>query len=161
MFDAPVDAWYVWLGVAIASLVVFGVAAELPTTPPPDATRAVNTVDSVAGCEYTATAEQPLSAREIKLDSRGLGLRGKGGTAHAAFVSDSVVPVGSVDGSKRDTRLRRVLNGTPPDVVFDSPTDFDSAIRDEQNHRAEWMGADSTLRIRCVSWGGVDATLVS
>ncbi|WP_049971228.1 DUF7283 family protein [Haladaptatus cibarius] len=161
MFDAPVDAWYVWLGVAVASLAVFGVAAELPTTPPPDAVRAVNTVDSVAGCEYTATAEHPISAREVKLDARGIGLRGVGGSAHAAFVSDSVVPVGSVDGSKRDTNLRRVLNGEPPDSVFDSPTDFASAVRVAGNRKATWQGADNTLRIRCVSWEGVDATLVA
>lgn len=140
---------------------MFGVAAELPTTPPPDAARAVNTVDSVTGCEYTATAEHPISAREVKLGAHRLGLRGVGGTAHATFVSDSVVPVGNVAGSKRGTNLRRVLNGEPPASVFASPTDFASAVRVAGNRRATWQGADNTLQIRCVSWEGVDATLVA
>nr|WP_254662839.1 hypothetical protein [Haladaptatus sp. W1] len=78
MFDAPLDAWYVWLGVTVVSFAVLGVAIELPTAPPPNAASVADTVDSVAGCTYTATAEHPLSARKIKLGPRRLGLNGKG-----------------------------------------------------------------------------------
>ncbi|WP_266076022.1 DUF7283 family protein [Haladaptatus caseinilyticus] len=155
MFDTPVDAWYIWLGVTVASFVVFGVATELPTSPPPDATRAANTVDVVAGCEYTATAEHPLSAREIKLGRRGLGLRGDDGSAHATFAHDSVVPI------EEGTKLWRLLRGEHPSTLFDSSSAFRSAARDAQNGRPTWKSAESTLLIRCVSWEGVDATLVS
>ncbi len=157
MFDAPVDAWYVWLGVTLASVAVFGVATELPTAPPPDAARAADTVDSVSGCEYTATAEHPLSALEIKLGSHRLGLRGEGGTAHATFANGPVVPVEAVD----DGRLRNVLAGTPPSAIFDSPAEFRRTTRTAQNRRAVWHRAKSALRIRCVSWEGVDATLIA
>lgn len=155
MFDAPVDAWYVWLGVTAASLVAFGVAAELPTAPPPDAARVADTVDSVAGCEYAATAEHPLSARQIKLGSYRLGLRGDGGAAHATFAYGPVAPV---EGS---ARLRRVLDGTPPKTVFGSPAELRAAVADARETRPKWKRAENTLRVRCVSWEGVDATLVS
>ena len=41
MFDAPVDAWYVWVGLAVASLALFGTAGSLPSTAPPDAVATV------------------------------------------------------------------------------------------------------------------------
>ncbi|KZN24159.1 hypothetical protein A4G99_06850 [Haladaptatus sp. R4] len=160
MFDAPLDAWYVWLGVATVSLAVFGVAIDLPTSPPPDAASVADTVDSVAGCTYSATAEHPLTARQIRLGSRRLGLRDDGGTAHATFRYGPVVPVfAASDGS--DRKLRRILSGTPPSAVFDSSDAFRRAVRTARNRRPSWERAESRLRVRCVSWGGVDATLVS
>ncbi|WP_423745527.1 hypothetical protein V5735_06035 (plasmid) [Haladaptatus sp. SPP-AMP-3] len=163
MFDAPLDAWYVWLGVTVVSFAVLGVAIELPTAPPPNAASVADTVDSVAGCTYTATAEHPLSARKIKLGSRRLGLDGKGGTAHATFAYGPVVPVVPGGGRRSDStsRLNRVLSGSPPSAVFDSPADFRATIREFRDHRPVWRRAHSTLRARCVSWEGVDATLVS
>lgn len=159
MFDAPLDAWYVWLGVATVSFAIFGVAVELPRSPPPDAASAAGTVDSVAGCTYTATAEHPLSAREIKLGAHRLGLQGDGGTVHATFRYGPVVPVETNRASGE--RLNRVLSGTPPTTVFDSPTAFRRAIRTARNRQPKWKRAESRLRVRCVSWEGVDATLVS
>ncbi|EFW90748.1 hypothetical protein ZOD2009_16418 [Haladaptatus paucihalophilus DX253] len=163
MFDAPLDAWYVWLGVTVVSFAVLGVAIELPTAPPPNAASVADTVDSVAGCTYTATAEHPLSARKIKLGPRRLGLNGKGGIAHATFAYGPVVPVVPDGGRRSDStsRLNRVLSGSPPSAVFDSPADFRAAIRESRDHQSVWRRAHSTLRVRCVSWEGVDATLVS
>ena len=37
MFEAPLDAWYVWLGLAAVSATAVGVVAGLPAAPPPDA----------------------------------------------------------------------------------------------------------------------------
>jgi hypothetical protein len=164
MFDAPLDAWYVWFGVAVVSLAVLGVAIELPTAPPPNAASVVDTVDSVAGCSYTATAEHPLSARKIKLGPRRLGLQGAGGTAHSTFAYGPIVPVSgdTPDNTGRSgERLDRVLSGSPPSAVFDSPAEFRAAIRKSKERRPAWKRAERTLRARCVSWGGVDATLVS
>ncbi len=160
MFDAPLDAWYVWLGVAMVSVAVFGVAIELPTSPPPNAVSVADTVDSVAGCTYTATAEHPLSAREIKLGPHRLGLRDDGGTAHATFRYGPVVPV-AVGDDNSDGRLARVLSGTPPSTVFNSTREFRRVIRDARNRQRVWKRAGSRLSVRCVSWEGVDATLVS
>ncbi len=162
MFDAPLDAWYVWLGVAAVSLAVFGVAIELPTSPPPNAASAADTVDSVAGCPYIATAEHPLKAGQIKLGPRQLDLRDNGGTAHATFRYGPIVPVSVVAaGRNPNGKLARVLAGTPPSTVFDSPGAFQRSIRDARNRQPTWEQAKSRLRVRCVSWEGVDATLVS
>lgn len=164
MFDAPLDAWYVWFGVTVVSLALLGVAIELPTAPPPNAASVADTVDSVAGCSYTATAEHPISARKIKLGPRRLGLEGAGGTAHSTFAYGPIVPViGATTGKygRSGKRLDRVLSGSPPSAVFDSPTDFRAAIRNSRERRPVWKRAERTLRARCVSWEGVDATLVS
>nr|WP_254662838.1 hypothetical protein [Haladaptatus sp. W1] len=53
------------------------------------------------------------------------------------------------------------MSGSPPSAVFDSPADFRAAIRESRHHQSVWRRAHSTLRVRCVSWEGVDATLVS
>nr|WP_225333604.1 hypothetical protein [Halomicrobium urmianum] len=48
MFDVPVDAWYVWLGVAAASVTALGTVAALPSGTPPDAAAAADAIDRVA-----------------------------------------------------------------------------------------------------------------
>ena len=67
MFEIHADAMYTWVGLAVVSVAVFGVAATLPTTPPPDATGLAHTVDSVATSEYAATAEHGLAAERIRI----------------------------------------------------------------------------------------------
>jgi hypothetical protein len=155
MFDAPADAAYLVLGVAAASAAVFGVAVHLPTSPPPDAARAADAVDSVTGCPYDSTAEVPLSVTEIRIEPHGLDLRDDGGTAHATFAFGPVTP------AETDDRLDRVLRGTPPESAFESPADFRAAIDRAHGTRARWRSADDRLLARCVSWEGVDATLVA
>jgi hypothetical protein len=49
--EAPADAWYVWVGVALVSMTVAGVVGGLPSQPPPDSQTAANTVDRVAVSE--------------------------------------------------------------------------------------------------------------
>ncbi|WP_433627954.1 DUF7283 family protein [Halomicrococcus sp. NG-SE-24] len=155
MLDAPVDAWYVWIGVAAASAAAFGVAASFPTAPPPDAAGVASTVDSVADCEYAATAEHPLSADEIRIGAHRLGLRGDGGTAHATFAYGPVAPVAAGTG------LDAVAHGASPETAFDSPAVFRTAVRDARDRRPEWRPAADRLLVRCVSWEGFDATLVA
>ncbi|WP_311170962.1 DUF7283 family protein [Halobellus ordinarius] len=157
MFDLPLEAWYGWIGLSLAGVALVGAAAGLPTTPPPDAGAAAGTVDRVAAAEYTATAEHPLEADEIRLGTRRIGLRSDAGTAHATLAFGPVTPV--PDG---DSPLRDVLYGTPPSRVFDSPQAFREAIvaarADGQD--ATWREIDRTLIVRRVTWEGVDVVLV-
>jgi hypothetical protein len=154
MFDAPVDAWYVWLGLAVASLAVFGSASSLPTTPPPDAADTADTVDSVAAAEYETTAEHPLSAAAVRVGPHRLSLRNDAGTSHAEFAFGPVTPVG------RDSRLERVLHGTPVDVVFADRRSFQEAGIDARAREPAWTAVDRSLVVRRVSWEGQDVTLV-
>jgi hypothetical protein len=154
MFDAPVDAWYVWVGLAVASLALFGTAGSLPSTAPPDAAGAADTVERVAVASHETTAEHPVSADAIRLGPHRLALRNDGGTSHAAFAFGPVTPV--ADGSKLDA----VLHGTPTDVVFDSRGGFQQAVVDARTRDPVWHPTDRSLVVRRVSWEGYDVTLV-
>lgn len=154
MFDVPVDAWYTWLGLAVASVAVFGVAAALPTAPPPDAAGVAGTVDRVASAEYVATAEHPLDADEVRLGRRRVGLRNDAGTTHATFAFGPVTPV------QRGTPLADVLYGASPRRVYDSDAAFRRALRDARNRRPRWVEADGSLVVRHLRVGGDDVTLV-
>ncbi|WP_435361294.1 DUF7283 family protein [Haloarchaeobius sp. DFWS5] len=157
MFDVPMDAWYCWLGVAAVGLVVAGVAVELPTTAPPDATGVAATVDAVAGATYPSTAEHPVDADAARLGPHRLGLRNDGGTAHARFAFAPVVPVG--DGGP----LARVATGAHPRQVFDSPAAFQRAADRRIASVGEdprWRPVDGRIVVRQVHWEGVRVTLV-
>ncbi|MFC7194298.1 hypothetical protein ACFQL4_05895 [Halosimplex aquaticum] len=108
MFDTAVESTYVWLALAVVGAGVFGLALRIPTAPPPDATGVARTVDSVASSPHEATARHPLDARQIRLGSHRLGLRGPGGDAHASLAYGPVVPATGGDGD----RLAAVLEGT-------------------------------------------------
>lgn len=153
MFDVPLDAWYAWLGLSLASVAVFGAAGSLPTAAPPDAAGAAETVDRIAAAEYAATAEHPLTADAVRLGPRGIALRNDAGTAGVTF-STVVTPV--ADGSD----LATVAHGTPAAEEFDSPRAFRQAVIEARAGEPAWTTADRTLLVRRVSWRGVDVTLV-
>lgn len=154
MFDVPLDAWYSWLGLSLASLALFGVVTGLPTTAPPDATSVANTVDRVAASSHPTTAEHPLDATAIRLGPHRVGLKNSGGNAHASFAFGPVTPV--VD----DSRLQQVLYGRPPSDVFDSRREFQQALVEARTEPPTWEPVDRTLVVRRVSWASVDAVLV-
>ncbi|MFB6160814.1 MAG: hypothetical protein ABEJ61_06515 [Haloferacaceae archaeon] len=154
MFDAPVDGWYAWLGVAAASAALFGVAAGLPTAPPPDAAGVADTVDRTATAEFDATAEHPLDAAAVELTPRSVGLRNDAGTTHARFVYGPVTPV--VEG----TPLWRVLAGVPPDRAFESDRAFRRAVERARRRAARWRPVDGPLLVRHLALEGQDVTLV-
>lgn len=153
MFDVPVDAWYLWLGAATASLALLGSALALPTTPAPDAASVADTVDSVAASPYAAVGEHPLTADEIKLTGRTVALGTDGATGRARFAYGPVVPV-------RNGPLRTVLVGTPPQRAFESPETFGRAVESARDRDPAWRPAPDRLLVRRVTWGGVDVTLV-
>lgn len=154
MFDVPADAWYLWVGLAAASVAAFGVAAQLPTEPPPDAAAAANAVDVIAASPHPASLTYPLTGDEVRLGPERIALRTDGGTARASFAYGPVIPV--QDG----TLLWEVLRGARPAHVFESPAALERAAAAARERPAEWRPADDSLRARYVSWEGVDVTLV-
>ena len=153
MFDAPVDAWYVWLGVALASSIAFGLAASLPEKPPPDAAGVAATVDAVAASSHQTTASHPLVADAVKLGPHRVALRTDGAVAHATFAYGPVVPVAP------GTALWSVLRGTLPNRAFASPAAFRRAVESARDRPESWRTSEE-LTVRAVSWEGVDVTLV-
>lgn len=154
MFDAPADTWYLWLGIATASLVAVSVAISLPTSPPPDATGLAATIDSVATSPHNATAEHPLDADEIRLGPHRIGLRDDGGAGHATVAYGPVTPAGN------SSKLTQILEGVPPGTVFDSQSAFRNATATARNASHEWHHTDDRLLVRRVTWGEFDVTLV-
>jgi hypothetical protein len=153
VFETPIDAWYVWLGTAAASLAVFGVAMSLPTAPPPDAATAADTVDSIAGVGHNATGVHPIAAEAVQLSPHAVALRGHGGIAREQLSFGPVTPVADGDA------LARVLAGVPPEQVFADPSEFRRAADRARRSAPGWQSATS-LRIRTVVWGDVHVTLV-
>lgn len=153
MFDVPADAWYVWLGVAAASVAVAGVAVDLPARPPPDAAAAAAAVDAVAAGGHAATTTHPLRATAVRVGPRRIALRNAAGTASAAFAFGPVTPAAP------DDRLRRVLRGAPPSRVFASPAALRRAAAAARAGDPRFRPTDGRLRVRRVRWGEVDVTL--
>ncbi|WP_380675489.1 DUF7283 family protein [Salinigranum sp. GCM10025319] len=153
MFDAPIDAWYVWLGLSVASLAVFGVATSLPTAPVPDTAGVAETIDRVATTEYDTTASRDLDATAVRLGPRRIGLRNDAGAAHATL-SYPVVPV------RPGTRLARVLHGQPPTAAFPSRAAFERAVESARNRGVRWRPAGDAIHARHLVSGGLDVTLV-
>lgn len=154
VFDAPLDAWYIWLGLAVASGATLTVASGMPAASPPDAAGAARTVDATAASEYAAVGEHPLpNADEVRVGRDTLSLRGPGGTAHAPIGYGPVTP------AHGDERLLAVLRGSPPFETFGSVDAFEAALADASEPATTWHRTDR-LTVRRVSWEGIDAVLV-
>jgi hypothetical protein len=152
MFSPPVESWPLWVGLALTSAAVLGVATDLPRTAPPDATSVARTVDGVAASDYAAVGEHPLRADAVRVARGRIALRRGDRTDRATLRYGPVVP--AFDGS-----LARVRSGTPPDHAFDSPAAFARAVAAARD-RSGWHVAPERLTARRVEWGGVDVTLV-
>jgi len=154
MIGVPVDAWYIWLGLSLASAALVGIGATLPTAPPPAAADTADTVDRTAATAHPATAEHPLDARAIRVGPRRLGLRNDAGTTHATFAFGPVTPAVGSRG------LRAVLRGAPPESRFDSGEALCAAGADARQQPSKWRPVDGPLIVRHVVWEGCDVTLV-
>ena len=154
MLGVPIDAWYTWLGLSIASIALVGVGAALPTGPPPAADDVADTVDRTAATAHPATAEHPLAARAVRIEPRSVGLRNDAGTTHATFAFGPVTP------SARSDALTDVLRGVPPGSRFDSGSALCAAARTARERPSRWRPADDPLIVRHVVWEGCDVTLV-
>jgi hypothetical protein len=153
MLDTPADTWYVWLGLAVASVLVTGTAFQLLDRTAGGAERVADAIDEVAASSYQAVERIPLDARAIRLASSRLSIRTRRGVAHASLVFGPIVPA-------RDGRLGAVLRGRPVRAVFDDPVALQAALQARRTRTGTWRTAPESLTARRVSWGEVDATLV-
>ncbi|WP_435195705.1 DUF7283 family protein [Natronomonas sp. EA1] len=152
MFDAPSDLPLVWLGLALVSVAVAGVAVGLPTAPPPDATHVAAQIDRVAASDHTAVTELRLGADRIRLRSGAVALESDGVRAHASLRYGPVTPVSGGD-------LDAVLHGAAPEAMYASPRAFARAAA-RARVGSGWRPAPETLVVRHVTWGETDVTLV-
>jgi hypothetical protein len=161
VFETHLDATYAWLGLAVVSVATVGVTATLPASPPPDAAGVAHTIETVAGGEYPATAEHGLAADRIRLTPRAISLDGDGGRARAPLHVPRITPVPPGEGSDSgDGRLRRVLDGVPPDAAFDDSEALAAAAERARTADRGWLPAPERLTVRRVHYGGVHVTPV-
>ncbi|WP_096394046.1 hypothetical protein [Halorubrum trapanicum] len=165
MFETHLDATYAWLGLAVVSVAAVGVAASFPASPPPDADGVARTIDSVADGEYPATAEHGITAERLRLAEGSVSLGDDRETARATLDAPRITPVirpdaGMTPNATTDPRLRRVLDGAPPDAAFDDPAAFAAAAERARAADAAWMPAPERVTVRRVHYGGVRVTLV-
>lgn len=157
MMDLPAETPLLWVGLVVAAASLLAIVGALPTRPAPDAVGAARTVDSIAAGDAPASASHPLSAAQVRLRPRGLAVRrsptADGGVSRAQFAFGPVTPV------RPTSPLWAVLEGTPPDEMFDSPVEFQQAVVEARTARPRWVSAEH-LTVRGVSWDGYRVTLV-
>ncbi len=162
--EAPVDAWYVWIGVAAVSAALAGIAVQLPSDAPPDANEAANTIDEVAASTTQSVAAYDHGAKEVKLETDRISMRNDGGTTRSSIVFGPLTPIHAVSDDETRAALDRILDGEqPPDVIADSRTlDSETELLDaaeaaRTEHRAggaEWRPAAGELRVRSLTLDG-------
>ncbi|WP_424019920.1 DUF7283 family protein [Halorientalis pallida] len=169
-FEAPADAWYVFLGVALVSVAMAGVALGLPSAAPPDANAAANTIDRVAASTQNASASYEHDADRLWVGTKRVRLENDGGgSAEASIAFGRMVFV----RHDADEKLDEVLHGASPAAVYSGASPSPRAAfradiqhaRDEMNDEArndepDWWTANGQLRVRKVEWRGVSVTLV-
>lgn len=154
MFDPPLDAPPVLVALAIVALTTVGLATAIAPTPPTDASRLAGAVDRVAASPVPTATHVETSADSVRLTPHRIWTRGDAGPGSATFATGPVTPV------RADTRLARVLAGAPPHEVFQTPVDFEVALRHARSAPHDWHEDPAALQIRRVSWEGIDGTLV-
>ncbi|QSW99371.1 DUF7283 family protein [Haloterrigena alkaliphila] len=125
-WEAPVDAWYVFLAVSIVSVAVAGVVFGLPTGPPPDSNQAANAIESVASSPTEASATWAYEAETVVIDGPTIEMENEHGTSHASAEYDAVVvPVNDSD------RLENIARG----AAFEA--EYADELDDEDTHAVQ------------------------
>ncbi len=166
--EAPADAWYVWVGVALASIAVAGVVAGLPSQPPPDASTAANTVDRVAASEYGTTATYDPEATAVRIGTRQIGLRNDGGTQYASVSFGAMTPIGAARGATHAAGTALLSGVSPQQAVEQTAIDSELELRKRlaevreriDTRGANWRPLEGKLRIRSVRIDGRIVVLV-
>ena len=120
--EAPADAWYVYLAVAIVSIALAGLALGVSTGPPPDAEQAANTIEGATASELTASASYDHDADVVTIDRQTITMENDHGTAHASFSYGIVVPVNG------DERLENLVYGA------DFADEYETELQDGDTH---------------------------
>ena len=159
--DAPMDAWYIWVGVALVSIGLMAFAVGLPSQPPPDAGRAAAAIDRVGASEYDAATSLDHDAETIRVGPGRIALRNSGGTDRATLSFGPVLPreALALNNSQR-TVLDGVLAGERPlptglhDIISDALGRLDTTA-------GEWRPVTDPLRARSVRVDGQRVVLVA
>jgi len=167
-FETPVDAWYVWVGAGIVSVTLLAFVVGLPSQPPPDATKAVNTIDRVAGSTQEAAGTYEHDAVAIKIDTRRVTMRNDGGTTQASVAFDSLTPVTAVADTEMREALERIVHGQQPRAVvadyrFTTTALLAAAERTRERidrNGVSWREAESVLTVRAVEIDGKSLVLI-
>jgi hypothetical protein len=154
-FEAPMDAWIVYVGVATVGVAILGVALGFSPIPPPDATAAANAIDSAGGSEIGGITTYEHDAESFWLDRQQIALKNDGGTSKATIAFDTMTGVYYDDSEQ----LADVLYGTPIDTVFSDASDPDraflAAVAEAQikaaSKRGEWKSAQGTVRAKKIN----------
>lgn len=158
--EAPVDAWYVWIAVAVVAAGLFGVVTSLPSAPPPDANGAANSIDEVASNPYPANAKYHHDASEVRLGLQEVSLRTGAGTKRATVRYGPMTPLEAIDGVAYRGAVNRILDGESPTRVVETIDGVenerqlrnaaDNARTSIESRGANWRPADGSLRVRKV-----------
>lgn len=154
MLGVPVDTWYVFLAVSIASTAIAGVGIQLTTSHAPSAASVAATIDEVAASPAPTTGRHPLGADRVKLGTRTVTVDYGDRTDQAQYRFGPVVPIES------DQRLQTVLAGAPPQHVFRSQTAFNEALATARARAPVQTPVDDSVRVRTVAWNETTVTLV-
>ncbi len=154
MLGPPVDAWYAFIALSIVSTVIAGITFDLSTAAAPSATPAAETIDAVAAGPAPSVGYHPLAADWVRIESTRLGVDRDGTIDTARYRFGPVIPV------TPETPLATVLNGAPPEHVFDSEAEFDQALKQARTREPRWQSVEAGLTVRAVAWNETDATLV-
>lgn len=154
-WEAPADAWYVWLGVSIVSLAIAGVVLGLPTGPPPDAEGATNAIEETSASPYESASTLEHDADAIAIDGKSVTMRNEHGIARSSIRYGQVVAVNGDEG------LERLVYGEDFETVFDdeledphenAATVFMDRVADaEADNSGEWLTASDELFVRQVA----------
>ncbi|MCU4717770.1 DUF7283 family protein [Halapricum hydrolyticum] len=154
--EAPADAWYVWVGVALVSVAAMGIALGFPSGPPPDANAAANAIDRAAGSAHEGSATYDHDARFYWIDGERIAMQNEHGVTKATLAYGPVVPIGD------DLELERVLHGErltdvyPSNATRSPQRQFDedvaAALASVDSVDPEWRAAGETLSVRVVDY---------
>lgn len=168
--EAPVDAWYVWLGVALVAAGLFGVVTSLPLNPPPDANGAANTIDEVASNPYPSHARYEYDATGARIGLQEISLRNDAGTNRAIVRYGPMTPLEAIDGAANRSAVSRILDGESPTEVVETMEAVENerqlraaaamARKSVESRGANWRPAKRTLRVRKVFLDEVPVLLV-
>lgn len=155
------DAWYVWVGVALVSVGLAGLAVSLPAQPPPDADRVAGAIDRVGAGEYDARTELDHDATAIRVGPEQVGLRNDAGTDHARFSFGPVLPVAALDLNETERRVVDGLLAGERHAAADLDATLADALENRDQMTGEWLPAEGTVRARAVTVADQRVVLVA
>ncbi len=154
MLGPPVDAWYAFVALSIASTVIAGVGLQLSTAAAPSATPVADTIDDVAAGPVASVGRHPVTADQVRIGTQRIAVDRDGHIDEATYRFGPVVPV------TPHTDLADVLAGEPPEQTFDSKTAFNRALEQARTRTPYWQSVEHQLMVRSVAWDGTNVTLV-